>query len=84
MLRKPTVLMQHVSELHIIVIPPLPPPPQGPLQDVSALHSALQSHKVSRHEALEKLGSGLYKHMESATEGEWLENRGGALAVEGT
>lgn len=44
---------------------------QGPLQEVDQLQQSLVDHKVSPHEPIEKLGSGLYKHMEQASDGEW-------------
>jgi hypothetical protein len=51
---------------------PLPhlPTPQGPLQEVAQLQQALVSHKVSAHESLERLATGLYRHMEQASDGE--------------
>jgi hypothetical protein len=50
--------------------------PQGSLHEVSALRSTLADHKVTRHDGLERLGTGLYRHMEQAADGEGVPGGG--------
>jgi hypothetical protein len=64
------LLLCHAPFLILLLLLLLLWPPQGSMHDVSVLHTSLCEYKVARNEGLERLGAGLYKHMQSATDGE--------------